>query len=41
VRRGIDSFVERTQADELMVVSTIHDHTKRVRSLEVLMEAMW
>ena len=39
VRRGVEGFVERTGADELMVVSTIHDHAKRVRSFEVLMEA--
>jgi luciferase family oxidoreductase group 1 len=40
VRRGVEGFVERTGADELMVVSTIYDHAKRVRSFEVLMEAM-
>lgn len=40
VRRGVEGFVARTGADELMVVSTIHDHAKRVRSFEVLMEAM-
>jgi luciferase family oxidoreductase group 1 len=40
VRRGVEGFVERTGADELMVVSTIYEHAKRVRSFEVLMEAM-
>ena len=40
VRRGTEGFVERTGADELMVVSTIHDHAKRVRSFEVLKDAM-
>ena len=40
VRRGVEGFVERTGADELMVVSTIYDHAKRVRSFEVLMDAM-
>jgi luciferase family oxidoreductase group 1 len=40
VRRGVEGFVARTGADELMVVGTIHDHAKRVRSFEVLMEAM-
>ena len=39
VRRGVESFVERTGADELMVVAAIYDHAKRVRSFEVLMEA--
>jgi luciferase family oxidoreductase group 1 len=38
VRRGVDAFVQRTGADELIVVSTIHDHAKRVRSFELLME---
>jgi luciferase family oxidoreductase group 1 len=40
VRRGVDAFVERTKADELIVVGTIYDHAKRVRSFELLMEAM-
>ncbi len=40
VRRGVESFVERTGADELMVVSAMYDHAKRVQSFEVLMEAM-
>jgi luciferase family oxidoreductase group 1 len=39
VRRGVESFVERTGANELMVVAPIYDHVKRVRSFEVLMEA--
>jgi len=40
VRWGIESFVERTGADELMVVSSIYEHAKRVHSFEVLMQAM-
>jgi hypothetical protein len=36
----VEGFVARTGADVLMVVGTIHDHAKRVRSFEVLMEAM-
>ena len=40
VRRGMDAFLERTHADELMVVSAIYDHAKRVRSLDVLMQVM-
>jgi luciferase family oxidoreductase group 1 len=39
VRRGVSSFVERTGADELMVVGPIFEHAKRVRSFELLMEA--
>lgn len=40
VRRGVEAFVERTGADELMVVSTVYEHAKRVRSFEVLMQAI-
>ena len=40
VRRGVDSFVDRTGADELMVVCPIFDHAKRLRSFELLMQAM-
>jgi luciferase family oxidoreductase group 1 len=39
VRRGVESFVERTGADELMVVGPIYDHSRRVHSFEVLMQA--
>lgn len=40
VRRGVEAFVERTGADELMVVSSIFEHAKRLHSFEVLMQAM-
>jgi alkanesulfonate monooxygenase SsuD/methylene tetrahydromethanopterin reductase-like flavin-dependent oxidoreductase (luciferase family) len=40
VRREIASFVERTQADELMVTSQIWDHAARMRSYEIVAEAM-
>jgi luciferase family oxidoreductase group 1 len=40
IRHGVESFVARTGADELMVVGPIYDHAKRVRSFEVLMEAV-
>ena len=40
VRRGVESFVQRTGADELMVVSSIFEHAKRLHSFEVLMQAM-
>jgi luciferase family oxidoreductase group 1 len=35
VRRGLQAFVERTQADELMVTSQIFDHAARLRSYEI------
>ena len=36
VRRGVEAFVERTGADELMVVGPIYDHARRVHSFELL-----
>ena len=36
VKRGIDAFIRRTGADELMVTAQIFDHKARVRSFEIL-----
>jgi luciferase family oxidoreductase group 1 len=36
VQRGLESFVEQTGADELMVASAIYDHAARLRSYEML-----
>jgi luciferase family oxidoreductase group 1 len=38
VRRGLDAFVRRTGADELMVTAQIFDHAARKRSFEILAE---
>jgi luciferase family oxidoreductase group 1 len=38
VRSGIDEFVSRTGADELMVTANIFDHEKRKRSFSILAE---
>ena len=38
VRRGLDDFIRRTGADELMVTANIFDHAKRKRSFEILAE---
>jgi hypothetical protein len=38
VRRGLDDFVRRTGADELMVTASIFDHEKRKRSFEIVAE---
>src|SRR5436309_6193166 len=38
VRRGLDDFIRRTGADELMVTANIFDHEKRKRSFEILAE---
>jgi luciferase family oxidoreductase group 1 len=36
VRAGLESFVEETSADELIVATAIHDHAARLRSYEIL-----
>ena len=36
VRARIDAFVAETGADELMITAQMHDHVKRLRSLELL-----
>jgi luciferase family oxidoreductase group 1 len=38
VRAGLQEFADLTAADELMVVSAIHDHGARVRSYEIVAE---
>jgi alkanesulfonate monooxygenase SsuD/methylene tetrahydromethanopterin reductase-like flavin-dependent oxidoreductase (luciferase family) len=35
VRRGLEAFVTRTGADELMLASQIYDHEARLRSYEL------
>ncbi len=40
VRDGLRRFVELTAADEIMVASMIYDHGARLRSFEVVAEAM-
>lgn len=40
VRARIEEFVERTKPDELMVTSQIFDHRARLRSYELLMNAV-
>ena len=38
VRRGLESFVTVTKADELMVVCSLYDHAARIRSYEMVAE---
>jgi alkanesulfonate monooxygenase SsuD/methylene tetrahydromethanopterin reductase-like flavin-dependent oxidoreductase (luciferase family) len=38
VRQGLEDFIARTGADEIMIVSHIYDHAKRVRSFEIAAE---
>jgi luciferase family oxidoreductase group 1 len=35
VKRGLDAFIARTGADELMITSQIFDHAARLRSFEI------
>jgi luciferase family oxidoreductase group 1 len=39
VRAGIDALVAETGADELMIVSDVYDHQKRLRSFELIARA--
>lgn len=36
VRRGLESFVALTKADELMIVTSIHDHAARLKSYQIV-----
>jgi luciferase family oxidoreductase group 1 len=38
VRRGLESFVEQTNADEILVTAHIYDHAARLRSFEIVSE---
>src|SRR5690606_3769401 len=40
VRRALAAFVERTGADELILVSMIYDHTARLRSHQIATEVL-
>ena len=40
VREGLRRFIELTAADEVMIAGQIHDHAARVRSFEIVAEAM-
>jgi alkanesulfonate monooxygenase SsuD/methylene tetrahydromethanopterin reductase-like flavin-dependent oxidoreductase (luciferase family) len=39
VRAKLDELAARTQADELMITTMVHDHADRVRSYELIAEA--
>jgi luciferase family oxidoreductase group 1 len=36
VRKGLDEFVGLTNADELMIVSSLYDHVARIRSYQIV-----
>ena len=40
VRQGIDQLLARTRADELIIVSDVFDHDARLRSYELIAEAV-
>jgi luciferase family oxidoreductase group 1 len=39
VRRGLDELLARTQAHELMITTSVHDHRDRLRSFELVARA--
>lgn len=39
VKEGVEAFIRRTGADELIVTAQIHDHVARKRSFEILADA--
>jgi hypothetical protein len=39
VRRELAAFIDRTQADELIIASQIYDHQAQLRSYEITAEA--
>jgi alkanesulfonate monooxygenase SsuD/methylene tetrahydromethanopterin reductase-like flavin-dependent oxidoreductase (luciferase family) len=38
VRRGLDAFIARTRADEIIVTAHVYDHVARLRSYEIVSE---
>ena len=38
VRTDLDKFVALTQVDELMIATSIYDHSARLRSYEIVAE---
>ncbi|MGE4425176.1 MAG: LLM class flavin-dependent oxidoreductase [Solirubrobacteraceae bacterium] len=40
VRQGIEALLARTDADELMITTAVHDHAARRRSYEIIAEVM-
>lgn len=40
IRRKLEAHLDKTQADEVMVVSDIFDHQKRLRSYEIVADVM-
>ena len=40
VRKGLEAFIEQTEADEIMISSRIYDHAACLRSYEIVAEVM-
>jgi alkanesulfonate monooxygenase SsuD/methylene tetrahydromethanopterin reductase-like flavin-dependent oxidoreductase (luciferase family) len=40
VRERLTEFAAQTEADELMLTTMVHDHADRMRSYELVAEAM-
>jgi alkanesulfonate monooxygenase SsuD/methylene tetrahydromethanopterin reductase-like flavin-dependent oxidoreductase (luciferase family) len=39
VRVGMDALVAETKTDELMIVSDVYDHAKRLRSFDLIADS--
>jgi hypothetical protein len=35
LRRGLDTLIEETEADEIIATAQVYDHAARVRSFEI------
>ncbi|HEY4546862.1 MAG TPA: LLM class flavin-dependent oxidoreductase [Pedomonas sp.] len=40
VRKGLEAFIDETGVDEVMIVSDVYEHQARLRSVELIAEAM-
>ena len=40
IREGLRAFIGRTQADEVLLTSSVFDHAARLRSFEIAAEAL-
>jgi hypothetical protein len=40
VKRELDNFIKKTQADELIVVSDVYEESARFESLEIIAEIL-
>jgi luciferase family oxidoreductase group 1 len=41
VSKGLEEFIDLTNADELMIVTSVYDHAARIRSYQIVAEVNW